>query len=101
MKNLSKVVVLRMEIAIVTVIVVLILGILFLRTTKWTVIESGRGERVSIVYAKHEFLRTRKLKSRIVNAETGQLNNGSEPSIRLEVPEKSIKQVLEALEEFD
>jgi hypothetical protein len=92
---------LRMEISIFISIVVLILGFLFLRTTKWTVIESGRGERVSIVYAKHEFLRSRKLKSRIVNAETGQLNNGSEPSIRLEVPEKCIKQVLDALEEFE
>jgi hypothetical protein len=90
-----------MEILLVVGVVVLLLAILLVRRVKWRVLETGRGEAAASIYAKHEFLKSKLLKSRIVTEQAQQLQAGHEAeSVRLEVPEKQLNQAIHALQEF-
>jgi hypothetical protein len=90
-----------MEILLVVGVTAILLVLLLVQRKKWRVLESGRGEAAAGIYAKHEFLKSRRLTARIVTEQAQQLQPGDDTTtVRLEVPEKSLDQALSALQEF-
>lgn len=85
---------------LVLVVAAIIIWLVVRNNAKWKTIEAGTANAAAEIEAKHAFLKSNRIKSRIRSADTMGAVHGSSPShgsIKLEVPEKYVDQAISLL----
>ncbi|MCR8634757.1 MULTISPECIES: hypothetical protein [Paenibacillus] len=80
---------------LVLVVAGIIVWLVIRNNAKWKTIEAGTANAVAEIEAKHAFLKSNQVKSRIRSSDTmGAVQGSGHGSIKLEVPEKYVDQAI-------
>ncbi|MDF2958323.1 MAG: hypothetical protein K0S39_58 [Paenibacillus sp.] len=100
----TKVVFFMEMLLLVLVVAGVILWLVVRSNAKWKTIESGSGNAAAEIEAKHAFLKSNKVKSRVRSSDSmGAVQHGpgqGHGSVKLEVPEKYVEQATALLANF-
>ncbi|TDF94471.1 hypothetical protein [Paenibacillus piri] len=78
---------------LVLIVAALILWWVIRSNAKWKTIETGTGRAAAEIEAKHAFLKSHQIKSRVRSSDTmGAAQGAAHGSVKLEVPEKYVEQ---------